>query len=330
MNGSPNNASHKHGFLPWPFRRARAGQLVLLCLALGVTVGVLWLAVSHRKGPGSSTGVPAQRTKIDAIVATLQAESLDESIDRLTDSASYHYPGYHSPRKGDQTNLEEMLANRRSVKLFGEISQREQSEREARCAEIFRFVLNRHSTALRTILEHAEDPSRPENSQSINATQLGLCWAMTAAAQYGSKALLRDQFGLIDAVEVDIERRLQKGSANISKTLAFVIRQYRVPDNRAQLNILWLYALNHRDEQLLDAIGVRCTGFPKSEVPVVPWDAKITWFDIPRRLEGIPLDTSKGVTVYAFFGWPALLYSDDRAQRRLVDELRMVAFRNKT
>lgn len=82
--------------------------------------------------------VPGHQPRIDAIIATLKKENLEESMDRLlSDDDQYYYPGYYTGVINDQIDLEIMLSDRRSIKVLQSIEKLPAKEREAKCKQLF-------------------------------------------------------------------------------------------------------------------------------------------------------------------------------------------------
>ena len=66
-----------------------------------------------------------------------------------------------------------------------------------------------------------------------------------------------------------------------------------------------------------------CSKLKALEIPIVNWRAHTTWFDVPHRMEGVPIDISHGVTKYVLYDWPSEIYTDpNHAQQQFVEELR--------
>ena len=133
-------------------------------------------------------GVPEQRKKIDTMISSLAGESFDQSVENLVIADDYYYPGYQSGRKMSQINLEEMLSNRRAVKVLNELATLPNSRTEQRCRSLFDAVFAHHLKAFQMAFGHADDPNAPENTQSLKATQLAVCVAVLATAKFADLA----------------------------------------------------------------------------------------------------------------------------------------------
>jgi len=208
---------------------------------------------------------------------------------------------------GAQTDLEWMLSNRRSVKVISQLSDLPQTDRANRCKDAFAAILRTHDEAARRALRHALDSSAPTNTQSMLATKLGLCALMFVAANEGMAEVLSNQFAQLDHHSAEIERLLTEGGSTYPPALASVVRHYAMPDNRCQVNVLqMLHSGAGGDTERLRQMGELCAKMKmtKQEIPIVPWDARITWFDtLHPRTRGSQMDTSKGVQTYTFYEW---------------------------
>ena len=101
---------------------------------------------------------------------------------------------------------------------------------------------------------------------------------------------------------------------NIFGSAVSMMRHYYVPDNIALLNILSIHPTKDKSRQT--RLSELCAELPKIEIPVANWNAHTTYFDIPHRMEGIPIDESKGMINFEFYTWPGATLYDDAVQRQ--------------
>lgn len=298
--------------------------LIAVALVVCSTTGMT-LSLRYLKRQGASTpylGVPQQRKRIDKIISDLKGATFDDSVARLVDNESYYYPGYDSERFNDQENLEQMLSNRNCVKIFQELERMGADEREVRCKEMFHRVFKMHADTKRAVLRRLEEPREPQTKLAPLATHFAVGAAMFATANYGSTKLLCSEFSSVDGLREELERRMAGNRRVFSDLHVRALRMGLAPDNRFQFNVLYMHAARLGGRPL-EIAKEAAAGLEKREIPIVSWDAHTTWFDIPRRMELIPMDTSKGVTTYTFYGWPlGKLYHDEEAQRGFVQKLR--------
>jgi hypothetical protein len=258
---------------------------------------------------------PRQRARIEAIVGQLRKESLRDSIDLLTSDQFYHFPSYQDPRKGYQADLEEMLSNRRCVKVMAELAALAKEEREAVCRTSFQTVFQRHKDGFERALAHMEDPTAPENPQSLRATKLGLCAIMLSEADFGDYNTLNEQIVSLLKFRDTLESERKQKGASFPSLFSLVIQTYAVPDRRFLLNL----ALTRFDKAAKERLRKRHR-LETLSIPVVPWDAATTWFDFPYRHEGEPLDTSKGVRSYSFENFRGDQFYDFAAQDKIIED----------
>jgi hypothetical protein len=268
---------------------------------------------------------PAHQQQVDDQIKTLQAETWEQTIDALKDSQWYF--GYHDNRKGAQLNLETMLSSRRCQKVLDTIKQLPDEKRAAKATELFDAFLAVHSAAMQRAIDHAKDPGAPTNTQSLLATQLALCLAMFATAEAGDLKELARQFAVLSQLKKTTERELAERPDVFDPSFVATVRRYCVPDNRFQINCMRLAAAHMSDEDAsLRKIDEVCTDLDRTRIPIVSWDARVSWFDFARVHEGAPIDESKGVTEYMFYDFPpgTGMQFDKEAQDRLVHDIQTV------
>jgi hypothetical protein len=254
-------------------------------------------------------------------IAAYKSETLDASIDQLLlDDDAYFYM---TARKFGQEDLPQMLSNGRSVKVINEIGELPEARADSKCREIFSDLFDRQAAAIRRSLKHLEDPSAPKNDQSMLSSKLAVGTAMMATALHGTTTTLMSQFSTLDEFRDEIDRRLTANAELYPPHLpiAFATRHNYVPDNRFQLNVLCIHAarIGGAPAEKAMEIGARLR---KSSIPVVSRRPNRTWFDIPPRLEGVPIGQSDGRTAYVLYDWLSDAWLDDHFQRRTLDELR--------
>ena len=284
----------------------------------------------------NSHELPFFRQRIDAEIATLKTETLEQSIRNVITNDQQYY-GYSTGGKANpELNLERMLAARRAVKVIQGIEALEPGEREAACKRMFAQAFATHTNTFRVVLNMWEDPSAPPNKQSMLATQEGLCAAMFAAADLGLREVLSDEFAQLDWFQAEVldKRTARNPSAYdgpMRELKAHVARFYSVPDNRFQLNVLRLAASRGAEDgdnllSLVDGeLETNRVHLSSSEISVTAWDAQTTWFEGIHPRSGGPMDTQKGVTRYVVFDW--VLDADSGnpdLQQQLIQKLRQL------
>jgi hypothetical protein len=277
---------------------------------------------SHVVGEPWQLGSPEHRARIDTIIRALKSESLQQSCSHMYDDPDqYFYPGYYSGKKGHQINLEVMLSNRRCVKVVEQLVELSEDVRDDECKTTFGRLFSAHTVAMRAACQHAENPGAPKNTQSLKDTQLALCAVMFATAKAASTRMLVFQFDALTEFENEMQRRVLDGGNNFTMDFRLGVQRYVIPDNRFRLNVLLLHAAQMKDAALNEARRLFVQDFPNAEVAIPGWAAATTPFDVVHRMEGVPIDESKGVQTYTFFDWPGEKFHKMDAQKRIVDDL---------
>jgi hypothetical protein len=211
-------------------------------------------------------------------------ESFDEAVNLLTDEAGY-YQVMHGTKLVGDFNIEEMLSNRRCVKILGDLGPMPPAEKEARCRQMFELLVAKHAQTLRNVLSHAEDPSAPENKQSMHATQISVCCAMVATAKYASTSALEWEFSKLDELRDEMEGRFEQANKAFKSSLMRVLRDCCAPDSRARLNILCLHAAVRGTTRTRDGVQKVCGDFRKPDgSPEIFYNSART----PRFLDSCP------------------------------------------
>ena len=264
--------------------------------------------------------------KIDTSDATLRREGLDRSIRRLI-SVDWQCSGYVQSKseQWSQDDLEQMLSNRRALKVLQSIKALPAADREAKCRRVFTQAYRMHTNVFRAILQHEEDPSFPRNNRSARATHLSLCAAMFAAAESGRRDLLADEFTQLDQLRDDLELRLFSRMPAYPESLVRMMLDYALPDSRFQINALRLASsAGATSTNLLSLVDQECLGrgMETMKITIAGWDALIGGMPL-RRPSLVPLDPSQAVTEYLFFRKPGgydFHFLEER--RRFVQRLR--------
>jgi hypothetical protein len=261
-------------------------------------------------------GVPQQREKIDRIIAELSQESLEESIAvHVKNDDLYFYPNLTHNITGAQNHLEWIFSNRRAVKILLELKQLGAVECDRRFGEMFERYLAVHTATLRAVMTHMEDPSAPKNQQSMISTQLAIVTAMFGTAAYGRNETLKGQFRALESLRRECEERIARNK--LPRGGPELIRIYTMPDRRFRLNLLVLDASKRHDDAVLARFRTMLAALTQYDLLVVPWAAHTTAFDIPHRMEFIPVDESKGSMTFRLYGWK-------------IDDLHKFDFQDKT
>jgi hypothetical protein len=259
--------------------------------------------------------------RVEEVIAAFDSKAFDESVEQLLVDSSACY--FMTARKFGQEDLPQMLCNRHCVDVLERIAAMREAERESKCGEIFSLLLARHATAVRRSLQHFEDPNSPKNNQFMNLSESAVATAILATALYAKTGTLLAQFSALDEFRDEIDRRLAANAHVYPRRLpvAFHTRLYYVPDNRFQLNVLCLHAARIGGEPAETAKEI-CSRLKKAELPIANRQPNRSWFDIARRVAGIPTERIGGTTNYVLYDWPGEIQYDHKTQRAFLEELR--------
>jgi hypothetical protein len=254
----------------------------------------------------------------------LRKETFDQSLDRLLDDQPYFYPSYFSARLVDQLDLEVMLSCRPCIKIFYEIKSLPPAQRDAKCAAVFDFIFPIHAKMIRESLRGLDEPDAFPLKYSLKATRLGVGAAMFATAEYGTTETLLRQFKNLKDLTKEADAKIAaRGDQPVAGPPIFWYKGNDAPDHRMQFNILALRMERAGSDAAKAVWKKKFSHLPmKGPLPIVHWDAHTTTFDVPHRMEGIPLDESKGLVHYTFRDFPSPQADDWEWCRQLVNDAR--------
>ena len=310
-------------------------KTILLVLVFGAPALIMCILVINKAKqlpivpPRVLIQMPPQRHPgKERMLATLKEESLDQSsVLLMGDREQYFFPFAGMSKFGEdvQQDLEQVLSDRRFVKVLQEIESLPKSEGKAKCELLFSRAFQSHTNGCRVAIDFALDPSAtiPTNSESLYmlSGQMTLSAALFIAADTANLDLLEKQFAQLDQWRAEIEplARVQDRHGKIAARPALgdsVI----TPDYRLQVNVLRLAALRSGNAEMLKQVDEACAGIQMTTdtIPIVAWNAETTVFEL---LPDSPLDTSKGVTTYTFYDWSDKMARDhsDYLDRNLVN-----------
>ena len=276
--------------------------LLLLCLVHWVPI---WLSTLHEN--------PERRARINALIATLENETWDESVRNLVSDGNEYLSPWYLSRKFEQGDLDMMLSSRRSIKILNTLEALSMKERIERCKELFNKVAEMYEASVRSMDEPASDTGKEKLTAN---PRFAFCAALFATAETGDLGLLADQCSKVDNLRKRVEAYFDAHKTNYSKIDVELGLKFSVPDQSCMMTVLRLAASRSRSNpELLGKIDALCQeNMTSDELPIVPWNARTTWFE---NQEG--MDTRRGVTTYRIFRWKEtdMLVNDD-AQRELV------------
>lgn len=240
----------------------------------------------------------------EKLLATLKNESLDVSIRGLLDDSDrvqYYFPFIPHSGVDVQDEIEELLANRRLLKVAQQIKSLSKSEGQAKCERLFISAFQQQTNACRIIINWSLNPSAPAHHQYLLCSQMSLAAAMFIAAETTNLDLLNKQFERLDKWRIEIEPSARLQNRRMTNYPALFSSEI-TPDYRLQVNVLRLAALRLGNAETLEKVDEACQAIhmTTNTLPIVSWDAKTTVFEL---LPDSRLDTNKGVTTYTFYDW---------------------------
>jgi hypothetical protein len=209
---------------------------------LAKLIVALRFAVISGLGIAITAYVIAAWRRFGEFIAGVESEGLARSVEQLL--VDGEACTYMTGIKFGQDDLPDMLHNRHCVDIVERIAAMREADREGQCREVFALLLARHAAAVRRSLGHLEDRNAPKNQQSMQLSEMGVCTAMLATALYGGTETMFSQFSELDGFRDEIDRRLAVNAHLYSNSalVAANTRNYYLPDNRFQLNVLCLHA----------------------------------------------------------------------------------------
>src|SRR4051794_24363966 len=105
--------------------------------ALLTGLAAVFGALAFAKLPPALEG-SEQRARINEMIQTLRRETFQDSMNKLAlDDQAFMDPGYLTDSKFREDNLEEMLSNRRAVKLLSQIAAMPAEARSDKCVLLY-------------------------------------------------------------------------------------------------------------------------------------------------------------------------------------------------
>jgi len=268
--------------------------------------------------------IDIRREKINGIIAELEKEDFDRSVDQLLlgSDLQFSWPGFLSGgAAAPQTDLEEMLSNRRAIKILDHIQGLSGRDKALACEALFAKAFQIHTNLFSVWVRIQADP-KIQTKSSVQSSRLTMLLAMFATADDGNRALLAKQFEQLDQFMEEANRIIAVQPPTAKADLSAYIPLFFPQQNRSQLNLLQLAADRETDHslKLFDQVKseLEQATMPKSEVPIVPWNVRTTYFE--KLIGAGNLDTNKQVTIYRFYGGVSEM--DSATQAALVKKLR--------
>jgi len=282
--------------------------------------------LNRSKYPDEVEAEDPRRFRIDRMIAELLKEDFDRSVDQLLMASDMQFqdPGFLDGSAGAPTiDLELMLSNRRAIKILNHIQGLPERDKARTCEALFARAFQIHTNLFSTWVAIQSDP-KIKTKSSVESSRLTVLLAMFATADRGDRALLGKQFEQLDRFAEEANRTIAaqppQTKADLSRYIPFFFPQ----QNRSQLNLLQLAADRETNRRLSEQVEheLQQANMAKSEVPIVPWDARTTYFEAGPIVGNMQPD--KHMTIYKFYDWTgnAKMDSEAPAQAALVKKLR--------
>jgi hypothetical protein len=269
-----------------------------------------------------SDNIHEQRTM--ALLAAMRGESMAQSIQRLRDEKDYAYPGAYSIKKSAQMETEQVLSNRRFLKVRTELQAMPRERAMALCRNMFDEALSVQRQTLDAIIASYEDPSAPKNEVSMLGTKLGMCSAILLASEYIGASQVAAQ---IEQARSTVERTLahiREDPERYPDALPLAIERMAGLQRQFELNALLRSATYDASisDTSLDAFTRGLEDVEAKSVEIVAWDAQVTSYDFVHVHQGKPIDTSRGSEHWPLYDWSSGAVSDAKRQQAVLDRVR--------
>jgi len=246
--------------------------------------------------------VRAHKKRITPFIETLRKESIDDLVSNLHERDRFLFPGYHSSVMFPEDDLEKIYSNRRFIKLLNLLEQMTQHNAAHRCEAVFAKFLRTYRETLEHLLAKWRDPAATGPPRAT----LGDRWALSGALILSSRfCTARKVLAQVDAVESLYTEARSKSKDSPSRLGLEPIRE-RAHCVQKRLRFQVLADAIVRDttiayEDKKDVIEY-LNALPSTRIPLMPWDAEMTWFD--ARSVGVGFEASKRVRHFVLYDEP--------------------------
>ena len=117
--------------------------------------------------------VPAQRQRIDALVATLKRETWDQSVENLVTNQNQYYDLAAGAMAAmfAEPELEEMLSVRRAIKVLNMLEAQPMKQRLEGCRQLFDRVFRVHADELERRMGSEKGPASIDRGGTLQRTR---------------------------------------------------------------------------------------------------------------------------------------------------------------
>ncbi|MDR2172346.1 MAG: hypothetical protein LBP59_19550 [Planctomycetaceae bacterium] len=293
---------------------------LIVCVIIFILSGVLFFVAWLSSGKNIALspkpqylGVPEQRQRIDGFIKQLTTELLEDSIRQLLYGGTdqFYYPGTleSSSLKFYEDNFEEMLSNRRSIKILDEIRVMPPQKREEFCKSLFERALAIHKKVFDDVFVSLTEGS--DDTVSLQSTRNLLCVSLFASAEFTALKTFNEEVVILRKFYEDVVAALKICVSN-SQLEQVIADNYTqggsgslMPDNRFLVNVMVIAlkkVYNENDISLM--LSKIMPEYRTKDILIVPCNADTTAFDIPVYMEGVLVDLSKGSRTLRLLEWP--------------------------
>lgn len=265
----------------------------------------------HQKSASAQQMAPTvSRTK------RISTETLDESFSKLSlnDDDQYTSPGYTTNVLGENTEIHELLSNRRVIKILQEFEKLPRDQAKIKALKFHKDALD----SLSKVLNVEFEPYDPKKIYAFIRPNE----KFTAMTSVLLSASLRD----IPLVT----QRIEEWEQLTTKVREQLIKKNFPPDKADKFSkLFFLDATSHvsllmfaaqRKGVLPDVLQIQLSGCQIMDIPLVAWDAPITYYD-NRRFGGSPASLENIYMVFRVYNLSVLTEEHQRKNAELIQLL---------
>jgi hypothetical protein len=229
--------------------------------------------------------VKIYKDKIHNLIKELEEESLEESFSNLINDQQYYYPGYHTPIKGTPVELETLFSSRRFLKVFQQFQFLPQNQANALLDKFCKQAIDEYKIAVletrnpKTTTPTTSD-SHPKTSKphNLKGAKNMIYTSMLLAAHNGNCLKVWEQFEKTNQIIQEEKKYIEEKNKNkeldkLDKLLISVMSF-----DRDCITNIFMYAFSQTKNNSDLVIKLK-SNLNQKEVPLVKWDAKVTYYD---------------------------------------------------
>lgn len=246
----------------------------------------------------------------------LRKETLEESFRKLAlyDDDQYGSPGYMTNVLGENTEIHELLSNRRVIKILQEFKKLPRNQARIKAKKYHQDAL----ASLSKVLNVEFEPYDPQKQYAIGRRN-EIFMVMTSVLLSASLGDIPHLTQRIDEwKEMTTKAREQWIQKNYPANLADDFSKHFFLDATSHVSLLMFVA--QRNGILPDVLQKQVNGCQFVDVPLVAWDAPITYYD-NRRFGGASASLENIQMVFRVYNLSALTEEQKRKNDELIQSL---------